>query len=66
MSLKFLIIVHLVYMHSLLNSLEQLLCWSGEDADIFLFYAERTQRLFLKDILGDDDTNTALLSQVRR
>ena len=40
------------------------MCLSGEDSHIFVFHAERTQRLFLKDVLGDDDTNTALVKAI--
>ena len=46
--------VELVYMHSILRSLEQVL--SGEDADIFKQLSERMQRHCLNDLLGDKST----------
>ena len=49
---KFLTIVDLVYMHSLISSLEQLLS-DAEDADAFASTSERIQRLALNDLLGE-------------
>lgn len=39
-------------MHSSIGSLEQLLS-DTEDADIFAYNSERTQRLILNDLLGE-------------
>ena len=37
-------------MHSILNSLEQLLS-EDEDAEVFVLYSERNKRLILNDLL---------------
>ena len=38
-------------MHSILNSLEQVLLLSDEDPETFVMNSKRTQQLFLNDLL---------------
>ena len=53
-------------MHSILNSLEQLL--SGEeDAEVFILYCKRAQRSFLNDLLeGPPDLVEAIIQSVEQ
>ena len=52
-------------MHSILNSLEQLLLSSEEDAETFVMNSKRIQRLFLNDLLeGHPNLVESIIEQV--